>query len=120
MNKEKKALLEKCIDMRMGALSELPIGGLYIIPTQYKHDSGYKIMYVVGHSPRGLYEEEKLYLLSMGSDVVSFESWVSDIPIKDLNMDISPGGIIHIWSFTQNMKCRFNCSNCQFEMMGER
>jgi len=121
MNKEKKALLEKCVDMRFNFGEEIPIlGGIYIVPTRYKHDSGYKIMHIVGHSPRKTGKEERLYLIDTICDVVDFESYYNKIPINDLHIDISMGGILHVWSNTQYMKCHYNVSACSFEMVGKK
>lgn len=119
MNKEKKALLEKCEDMTKFCLytNDIPLlGGIYIVPTRYKHPSGYKIMYIVGHTPR-IYEEEKLYLLSTVCDVVDFDSWLDGVRIKDLHVDITMGGIIHIWSNRQYFRCDRNGDICRFEMV---
>ena len=116
MNKEKRELLDKCITLP-SCLDEPPIlGGIYIIPTRRKHESGFKIMYVVGHTPRIYGEEEKYYLLDTICDVVDFDSYIGGVLIHDLHLDITPGGIIHVWSNYQNMKSWFRVSNCTFEM----
>lgn len=118
MNKEKQELLDKCIKLKT-MLEEPPIlGGIYIIPTRYKHDSGYKIMYIVGHAPYKGNEEEKYYLLDTCCDVVDFDNFMSkNTTIRDLHLDIKPSGIIHIWSNRQNMKSGFRLSSCTFEMI---
>ncbi len=114
MNKEKLELLEKCIKIKSD--QEIPIlGGIYIIPTKYKHDSGYKIMHIIGHTRD--YEECKFYLLDTCCDVIDFGQFVNENIIRDLHLDIKPSGIIHIWSNRQDMRNIFRCSNCSFEML---
>ena len=117
MNKEKQALLDKCIDIRDRDIRDLILGGIYIIPTRYKHDSGYKIMYIVGHTPHNPDVESTYYLLDTMCDVVNFDSWWSKVPIQDLSIDMSMGGILHVWSFRQNMKCEYNVSSCSIVMV---
>lgn len=117
MNKEKQELLDKCIKLK-SVLEEPPIlGGIYIIPTKYKHESGYKIMYIVGHTPFRRNEETQYYLLDTCCDVVDFDGFIKNTPIHDLHLDITPSGIIHIWSNYQNMKSGFRVSSCTFEMV---
>lgn len=116
MNKGKQELLDKCI--KLDHFEEPPIlGGIYIIPTRYKHDSGYKIMYIVGHTPYKQREEEKYYLLDTGCDVVDFDNFLRKVFIYDLHLDINTSGIIHIWSNSHNMKCVFRLSSCVLEMV---
>lgn len=43
MNKDKKELLGKCIDLPFEKQAPI-LGGIYIVPTNKKHESGYKIM----------------------------------------------------------------------------
>lgn len=115
MNKGKQELLDKCIKLQFD--EPVPkLGGIYIIPTQYIHDSGYKIMYIIGHEPYQQGKKEKLYLLDTGCDVVDFEHFMKNKLINDLHIDINKSGIIHIWSNSQNMKNIFKLSNCTFEM----
>ena len=116
MNKEKQELLDKCIKLEI--IEEPPIlGGIYIVPTRKIHESGYKIMYVVGHTPFKTTEETKYYLLDTICDVVDFGSFIYENSINDLHLDIQSSGIIHIWSNHQNMKCGFRLSSCTFEMV---
>lgn len=120
MNKEKQALLNKCVKLPFN--EKMPIfGGIYIIPTQYKHDSGYKIMYIVGHTPWEFKKTPTYYLIDTCCDVVDFGQILNLSPtIEDLHIDITTGGVIHVWSNSQNMKAIFKCSSCSFEMVSKR
>lgn len=112
MNKEKTKFLNECIDLPY--TKEPPIlRSIYVIPTDFKHDSGYKIMYIIGQDL-----EKNKYILDKGCDVIDFESFWSKIKIEELHIDITPGGIIHIWNNRQNMKCTSRVSSCEFEMVG--
>lgn len=111
MNKGKKEFLNNCKYLKF--TEEPPIlKSIYIIPTQYKHDSGFKIMYIVGED---LYGEK--YILDTGCDVVNFGNFIGKNMINDLNIDINQNGIIHIWSYKQKIKCGFRVSSCTFEMI---
>ena len=49
MNKSAKELLDKCIKLEMD--KKLPLfKGIYIIQQRKLHDSGYRMMYVIGHT----------------------------------------------------------------------
>lgn len=118
MNKEKQELLDKC--KKTSISGDVPIlGGIYIIPTKFKHDSGYKIMYIVGHTPFRRKEETEYYLLDTCCDVVDFDNFLNSMLINDLHLDMTTGGIIHIWSNRQNMKSIFRVSSCSFEMVNK-
>lgn len=119
MNKEKQELLDKCIEWTHD-MCETLLGGIYIIPTRRKHDSGYKLMYIVGHTPYEPDKETQFYLLDTYCDVVDFGDYVfmkAKVPVNDLHLDISPGGVIHIWSNAQNMKVGYTGSSCTFSMV---
>ena len=124
MNKSGKELLDKCIKLEMD--KELPLfKGIYIIQQRKLHDSGYRMMYVIGHTK---YDKEKqdyeYYLIGTYSDVIEFQP-VWDKYIKgskemcDLHLDIDKNGIIHIWT---NSDKHFNCycpyvSSCTLEVI---
>ena len=58
MNKYQKKLLEKCKKTTLS--EEIPLlDDIYILPQNRKHDSGYKIMYIVGYDSK----QEQYYLL---------------------------------------------------------
>ena len=85
MNKQQKALIEKCI--RVNMWDEVPLlDEICILPTNDVHDSGYKIMYVIGST----YEDLKstttlsnsvgyygLYKLSIKDDELKIETILS-------------------------------------------
>lgn len=108
MNKFQKELLKKCkhvkIDEKMPFLDDI-----YILPTNKKHDSGYKIMYIVGQNRKN----NEYYLLDTMSDVVNFGGL--DKYIRNLNVDILDNGIIHFWSNYQKMIVPVRVSNCFIE-----
>lgn len=113
MNKFQKELLEKCIKTKHD--EELPLfDGIYILPTNKKHDSGYKIMYIVGHDVK----EDKYYLLDTYCDVVNFGYLVREL--KELNIDILDNGIIHCWSNYQLIKSGFRFSSCTFDFVDRK
>ena len=118
MNKAKKELIEKCIKLEYG--DGVPIlGGIYVIPTNLKHDSGYKIMYIIGYTPFKRGENQKTYfLIDTYCDVIDYSNYLGRYDkIKDLHIDITPNGIIHIWSNEQNMKIIYNLSSCSIAMV---
>ena len=123
MNKGQKEFLEKVKKTEWG--EELPLfRGIFIIPQRKLHDSGYKMMYVVGHTD---YNEDKkdfdYYMLATYSDVIDFAP-IFDKYIKgnfemcDLHLDINKSGIIHIWTHSsKKLKCTCShISSCSFEV----
>ena len=114
MNKFQKELLEKC--KHIGIDEEVPLlDGIYVLPTTRKHDSGYKIMYIVG------YADNEYYLLDQICDVVDFENlFVYEKTIKDLHLDIHDNGVINLWSNHQQMKSMFRVSSCTFDFVDRR
>ena len=113
MNKFQKALLDKCISTKI--LDELPLlEHIYILPTTRKHDSGWKIMYIVGASEKW----QKYYLLDTYCDVVNIGDLVNET--KGINIDIAENGIIHLWSNYQLFKSNFRVSSCGFDMVDRR
>ena len=119
MNKVQKELLEKATDIRPD--SKLPLfKGIYIIQQKKLHDSGYRMMYVIGHTD---YDERikdfNYYLIGTYSDVVDFISWRGNPSISDLHLDINKNGIIHIWTNdNRSLKCSIPyISNCMLEIV---
>jgi len=124
MNKSAKELLDKCINLKMD--KNLPLfKGIFIIQQKKLHDSGYRMMYVIGHTE---YDREKqsreYYLIGTYSDVVDFQPfWDKYIKgsneMCDLHLDIDKNGIIHIWT---NSDKHFTCycpyvSSCILEVI---
>lgn len=107
MNKFQKELLDKCM-----TTDDIPLlEDIYILPTTRKHDSGFKMMYVVGSAG------EKYYLLDTFCDVLNIGDYCQ---IFDrINMDIPHNGIIHFWSNRQYFKSIYRVSSCTFEMVNK-
>ena len=125
MNKASKELLDKAIDLDY--TKELPLfDGIYIIQQRKLHDSGFRLMYVIGHTE---YDKElkdfKYYLLSSCSDVIDFTpiftKWINrNYDMCDLHLDIDKNGLIHIWT-NSHKKLQCVCpfvSSCGFEIVG--
>lgn len=115
-NKEAQKLLDKAIKLDYG--DEIPLfEGIYIIQERRLHDSGYRLMNVIGHTE---YDKElkdyKYYLISCYSDVIDFKS-IYDMCY--LYLDIDRNGLIHIWT-DSNKKLsirRLNTSCCYIEIV---
>ncbi len=123
--KAKQELLDKAIKLNYD--SKIPLlKGIFIIQERTLHDSGYRLMNIIGHTE---YDKEtkdfKYYLISCCSDVVDFSS-LFDKYIKgnydmgDIHLDINRYGIIHIWTNSNKwLKCwGTNLSCCSFEFVG--
>ena len=109
MNKNQIRLLEQC--EKISWQDEAPsLDEIYIIPTKAKHESGYKIMKVVGYCD----ETEKCYLLDQCCDVINFGMFRSII--HNINVDIEEDGIIKVWSYHHRFKSTSRLSNCSFEV----
>ena len=123
--KRKQELLDKAIKLNYD--EEIPLlKGIFIIQETRLHDSGYRLMNIIGHTE---YDKElqdyKYYLISCCSDVVDFvpifEYYMKrNYSMCDLHLDISKSGIIHIWTNSDKwLKCwGTNLSSCQFEIVG--
>ena len=86
------------------------LSGICIIQQRKLHDSGYRMMYVIGHNK----DFDKFYLLATYSDVVIFSGLYSGKGIEDLHLDINAHGIIHIWSNRKTFKCEWiDVSTCE-------
>lgn len=116
MNKFQKELLSKCKEVKKDKKIPL-LDVVYILPTTRKHDSGYKIMYIVGYAEK----TKQYYLLDGGCDVINFGDMISQFSqFKGLNIDIHDNGIIQCWSRTQKMKSVFRVSSCTFGFVDRR
>lgn len=110
MNKFQRELLEKCKQVEV--IDEVPLmDDIYVLPTNRKHDSGYKIMYIVGFNR----EKDEYFLLDIYCDVVNFG--YLERKVKDINIDILDNGIIHYWSNYQRFKSLHRVSSCTFDMV---
>lgn len=119
-----KELLKKAIELDIN--DEFPLfKGLFIIPQKQLHDSGYKQMYIVGHTD---FDKEindfKYYLIGTYSDVINlqpvFENMIHGLKmeISELSLDINKHGIIHLWlRNNEKMKIRVPyLSSCILEV----
>ena len=121
MNKTSKELLDKAIKLDRNHRTPL-FKGIHIIQQRKLHDSGYRMMYVIGFN-----ETEKYYLISCISDVIDFQPSFNELlkgnyDMCDLHLDISKDGIISIWT---NSDKRLKCtspflSSCTFEIVGDK
>ena len=122
--KAKQELLDKAIKLNYD--SEIPmLKGIFIIQERTLHDSGYRLMNVIGHSEYN-YElkDFKYYLISCCSDVVDFsplfEKYIrGNYSMGDIHLDINRYGIIHLWTNSDKwLKCQgTNLSSCSFEFV---
>lgn len=122
--KAKQEILDKAIKLNYN--DEIPLlKGIFIIQKRTLHDSGYRLMSIIGHSEyKKELEDFKYYLISCCSDVVDFsplfEKYIKgNYSMCDIHLDIDRFGIIHIWTNSNKwLKCwRTNLSNCSFEII---
>lgn len=125
-NKQAQELLNKAVKLKYG--DEIPLfKGIYIIQERKLHDSGYRLMNVIGHTE---YDKElkdfKYYLISRCSDVIDFESIFDKLLLArnydmcDLHLDIDKNGLIHIWTNSdKRLRCKYgiNLSSCTLEII---
>ena len=124
-NKKAQEMLDKAIKLNYG--DEIPLfKGIYIIQERKLHDSGYRLMNVIGHTE---YNKElgdyKYYLISCCSDVIDFEPIFDKLiagnyDMCDLHLDINKNGLIHIWTNSdKRLSCKYglNLSNCGLEII---
>ena len=115
----KEELLKVAVKVPFTELDKLPLlGGIFIIQQKKLHDSGYRMMYVIGHTDWD-YEKKDwdYYLLGQISDVVDFGNYFSKAYMEELHLDINKHGVIHIWSNKSKFKCTHCLSNCIFEVV---
>lgn len=124
-NKQAQELLDKAVKLDHG--DKIPLfEGIYIIQERKLHNSGYRLMNVIGHTE---YDKEskdyKYYLISCCSDVIDFKSILSNFlsgnyNMCDLHLDINRNGLIHIWTNSNKRLCckyGLNLSSCSFEII---
>ncbi len=124
MNKHSQYLLDKAIKLKHS--DEIPLfKGIYIIQQRKLHDSGYRLMYVIGHTEYDKHLKDfKYYIVSCCSDVVDFTPMFeyymrNNYNMCDLHLDINKSGIIHIWTNgSKYLKTdTHNLSSCIFEVV---
>lgn len=109
MNKKQNEFLEKC--ERVGICDKVPpLDEIFILPTNKRHDSGYKIMNIVGYE----YKTKKYYLLDTWCDVVNLGGYFSKEDISNINIDIAENGIIRLWNDKQRFISWSRVSSCGF------
>jgi hypothetical protein len=116
MNKEE--LLNKAKEIDYNNLPLLK--GIYIIQQRRLHDSGFRLMYIIGHSEyKKDIKDFEYYMISCCSDVVDFEPIFSKLlnrnyDMCDLHLDINKNGLIHIWTNSDKWLITdyLNLSNC--------
>ena len=124
MNKEELLNKAKKVDY-----NNLPLlKGIYIIQQRKLHDSGFRLMYVIGHSEyKKDIEDFEYYMLSCCSDVVDFGPVFNKLlnrnyDMCDLHLDINKNGLIHIW--TNSVKYLItdwlNLSNCTIRIVNTK
>lgn len=124
-NKQAQELLNKAVELKYG--DEIPLfKGIYIIQERKLHDSGYRLMNVIGHTE---YDKElkdyKYYLISCCSDVIDFEPIFDKLLARnydmcDLHLDINKNGLIHIWTNSdKKLSCKYglHLSSCSLEII---
>lgn len=121
----KEELLNKAIELDL-IKEQLPLfKGIYIIQQRKLHDSGYRMMYVIGHTDYDVrMKDYKYYLIGTFSDVVDFTPVFNKLlnrnyDMCDLHLDINKNGLIHIWT---NSEKKLRCdspflSSCGFEVV---
>lgn len=122
--KEKQELLDKAIKLNYG--DDIPLlKGIFIIQERTLHDSGYRLLNIIGHTEYNReIQDYKYYLISECSDVVDFNPLFDryikgDYSMGDIHLDINKHGIIHIWTNSNKwLKCYgTNLSSCMFEFV---
>jgi hypothetical protein len=124
-NKQAQELLNKAVKLKQG--EKIPLfKGIYIIQERKLHNSGYRLMNIIGHTE---YDKElndyKYYLISCCSDVIDFEPIFNKLLEKnydmcDLHLDINKNGLIHIWTNSdKKISCKYglNLSACGLEII---
>jgi len=84
-----------------------------IIPRRKLHDSGYKMMYVIG-----LDYNYKPYMISSCSDSIDFTNYYTKQPFHGIQMDVDNEGVISLWSLSNSFKTMdHDCSTIIFDVL---
>lgn len=124
-NKKAQELLAKARELNYR--DKIPLfKGIYIIQQRRLHESGFRLMSVIGHTD---YDKElkdyKYYLISSCSDVIDFEPIFDNLltnnyDMCDLHLDINKNGLIHIWTNSKkklNIGYWLHSSSCKLEVV---
>lgn len=122
---KKEEMLKKAIKIHYDDTNIPLFKGIFIIQERKLHDSGYRLMNVIGHTEYyHKLNDFKYYLISECSDVVDFTPIFEKLLAKqydmcDLHLDISSNGVIHIWTNSNRyLKMTYpNVSSCSFEIV---
>lgn len=124
-NKQAQELLDKAI--KLTYKDTIPLfRGIYIIQQRKLHDSGYRMMYIIGYTNYDKkIDDFKYYLISSCSDVVDFEPIFENLLARnydmcDLHLDIDRNGLIHIWTRSDkklSIRHGVGLSSCSFEIV---
>lgn len=127
MNQAQKKFLEKAIDLGFNKKHPL-FKGIFIIPQRKLHDSGYRMMYVIGHTDYNKTKNDyDYYLVGTYSDVIDLQPIFGkylqrNYDMCDFHLDINKNGIIHIWTNSEKyIQC--TCpyvSACMFEVVDKK
>jgi hypothetical protein len=109
MNKKQQEMIEKAERVNLEVLREIEFDTVYILPQNKKHESGYKMMYVIGC------KDNTEYLIATYSDVIDFNYF--NPKAGDLHMDIEDNGIMRFWSNNYKIKVIYNSSCCMLEFI---
>ncbi len=86
---------------------------IQIIPRRKLHESGYKMMYIIG-----LDENYKPYMISDCTDSITFTDYYTKQSFHGIQMDIDEDGIISLWSRSNLFRTLdYNCSTVQFDVL---
>lgn len=112
LSKDKQSSIDECIEVGFME-STVVFRMIEIIPTSLVHESGYKILYIIGYGIDG-----KKYLLDKYCDVIDIDNWASKINDVRISIDITKSGIIRIWG-NIHFNSTHRLSTCSFDMVGK-
>lgn len=94
----------------------IKLRGICVIPRRKLHESGYKLMYVIGYN-----SDYKPYMISNCTDSITFTDYYTKQSFQGLQMDIDEEGIISLWSrYNLFETMDYNCSTIRFDVFTER
>ena len=102
MNKTLQDYIKNSYVLSFDTVGDVVFDSVFVIPSNEKHSSGYRIMYVFGKN------KGKLYFLCGGCDVVSFKN------VPELRFDTDEKGVTHYWNRNGRIKCDYAESSCDF------
>lgn len=107
----KKELIKQAKLNRHPCAKDLKI--IRIIPRRKLHESGYKMMYVIG-----LDYNYKPYMISSRTDSIDFTNYHTKQPFHGIQMDIDNEGVISLWSINNSFRTMdYECSTIMFDVL---